>query len=266
MIDIQAQADDRGILIADVGISGVRHPVVTGDTSTRASVVAELAIGVELPANRRGTHMSRLVELVLEHEDDLTLERLPVVAKRLLSSLDADSGRLRISFPFVVTQDSPVTARTGRNVHDARLEARIVAGELTLSCEVAVVGTSLCPCSKAVSDYGAHNQRSRVTTSVVTRGDGAALRMPTLLELVRWSEEACSSPVYPLLKRADERHVTMAAYDHPVFVEDIVRDIAKRLAALDGPGDYRVHVVNEESIHCHDAYASVSGGLLDRCV
>ena len=260
-MDIQSGTDHRGIAISDVGISGVRHPVVTGDAATRALVVAELAIGVQLPAQTRGTHMSRLVELVVEHEEDLTMERLPVVAKRLLSSLDADCGRLQIAFPLVVSQPAPVSGRRASNVHDARLEVRIDAGEVAVTSAVAVVATSLCPCSKAVSDYGAHNQRSRVNVSVTARGDSATMRLPSLVDLVRWAEAACSCAVYPLLKRVDERHVTMQAFDHPVFVEDIVRDLAVRLSDVEGPGEFKIRVVNEESIHRHDAYASLADSL-----
>lgn len=261
MIDIQAGTDTRGIDIPDVGIAGLRHVVTSGDRESPYRGVANLDLGVHLPASRRGTHMSRLVELVLEQHDELTVEGLPVVAKRLLSLLDASSGSISVAFPLVSMQASPVTQRAASNVHDAIVRAVIARDEVTVEVAVEVVATSLCPCSKAISDYGAHNQRSRVTVAVAVLGGDGATRLPTLAELVRWAEAACSCPTYPLLKRPDERHVTMQAYDHPVFVEDIVRDVARRAQTVPGPGRFQVRVVNEESIHRHDAYAAVGGVL-----
>ena len=261
MIDVQATGDTRGIAIPDVGISGFRHRVVTGDDHSRQSVIADLAVGVSLPAALRGTHMSRLVEIVLEHEEDLTLDALPVVGKRLLALLGADAGHLSLRFPMVFSQPSPVTKKPASNVHDAALAVVLDADMVTLSATVEVVATSLCPCSKAVSDYGAHNQRSRVQLTIGATGGDAATRLPSLADMVLWAEGACSAPTYPLLKRPDERYVTMKAYDHPVFVEDIVREIVLRVQDVDGPGSFRVRVTNEESIHRHDAYAEVSGPL-----
>jgi GTP cyclohydrolase I len=261
MIDIQAGGDVRGVAIPAVGISGLRHYVLTGDTRNQRHVVADLNLSVSLPAERRGTHMSRLVELVLEQDDDLTLPRLPVVVKRLLGHLDAEAGAVRIAFPLVSSRPAPVTGVTAANVHDAALAVRCVGEEVEVSVEVEVVATSLCPCSKAISDYGAHNQRSRVTVSVTAVGGDATARLPSLDELVAWVEDACSCPVYPLLKRPDERHVTERAYENPAFVEDIARDLAVRLQPLEGPGEFSVRVVNEESIHRHDAFATVSGPL-----
>jgi GTP cyclohydrolase I len=132
---------------------------------------------------------------------------------------------------------------------------------VSLDVHVEVVATSLCPCSKAISEYGAHNQRSRVRVGVTACGGDGLARLPSLDDLVHWVEGACSCPVYPLLKRPDEQYVTEKAYDNPVFVEDIARDLAIRLLGLEGPGRYRVDVVNEESIHRHDAFARVSGPL-----
>ncbi len=205
--------------------------------------------------------MSRLIELVLEHEDDLTVHRLPVVAKRLLSHLDADAGGIRVAFPLVCDLPAPVTRLHAANVHDAALSVRCHGENVELSVEVEVVATSLCPCSKAISDYGAHNQRSRIKVSVLAYGGDAETRLPALDQLVAWAEAAASCPAYPLLKRSDERYVTERAYDKPAFVEDIVRDLALQLQGLEGPGEYSVRVVNEESIHRHDAFASVNGTL-----
>ncbi len=261
MIDVQAGGDTRGIALPDVGVSGVRHYVLTGDARNQRHVVADVSLSVSLPADRRGTHMSRLIELVLEHDDDLTLLRLPVVAKRLLSHLDAEAGGVRVAFPLVSSQPAPVTGLPAANVHDAAVAVRCRGEAVEVSVEVEVVATSLCPCSKAISDYGAHNQRSRITISVVALGGDATTRLPSLDKLVDWAQGACSCPAYPLLKRPDERYVTQRAYDKPVFVEDIVRDLALRLQDLEGPGRYAVRVMNEESIHRHDAFASVAGEL-----
>lgn len=261
MIDIQAGEDRRGVVLPEVGISGLRHYVLTGDAMNQRHLVATLDLAVALPADRRGTHMSRLVEIALEHEDDLTLAKLPVVAKRLLAHLDADAGSLKIGFPLVSQQASPVTGRRATNVHDVAMTVRQDGDAVSMDVHVEVVATSLCPCSKAISEYGAHNQRSRVGVGVTVIGGDGLARVPPLDDLVRWAEEACSCPVYPLLKRPDERYVTERAFENPVFVEDIARTLAVRLMGLEGPGAYRVDVLNEESIHRHDAYARVSGAL-----
>ncbi len=261
MIDIQSGVDTRHVALPEVGISGLRQYVLTGDASNQMHAVATLEISVALAAERRGTHMSRLVEIALEHEDDLTLEQLPVVAKRLLSHLDADGGSLAVRFPLVSKQPSPVTGRRATNVHDAEIAVRQQGEHVSLEVQVEVIATSLCPCSKAISAYGAHNQRSRVRVVVTVHGGDGVARLPSLDELVRWVETACSCPVYPLLKRPDEQYVTEKAYDNPVFVEDIARDLAVRLQRLEGPGDYRVEALNEESIHRHDAFARVAGSL-----
>ncbi len=261
MIDIQAQFDGRGLELPDVGISGFRHQVVTGDRADQSRVIATLEVGVSVGAQQKGTHMSRLVQLVMEHENDLTLSNLPVVAKRLLASLEADSGRLSLRFPLVVQQAAPVTGLAAQNVHDAELQVRMSDDQVELRVGVEVVATSLCPCSKAISDYGAHNQRSRVSVWVSMQGASAATQLPLLRDLVAWAEASCSCPTYPLLKRPDEREVTMRAYEHAAFVEDIVRELALRLDQLTGPGAYEVKVVNEESIHRHDAFARVFGLL-----
>jgi GTP cyclohydrolase I len=263
VIDIQAGEDRRGIALPEVGISGLRHYVLTGDATNQRHVVAILDLAVALPADRRGTHMSRLVEIALEHEDDLTMGSLPVVAKRLLAHLDADAGSLKVAFPLVSQQASPVTRRRATNVHDVVMTVRQEGEDVTLDVHVEVVATSLCPCSKAISEYGAHNQRSRVGVGVTVEGGDGVARLPSLDDLVHWAEEACSCPVYPLLKRPDEQYVTERAYDNPVFVEDIARTLAIRCQALEGPGEYRVDVLNEESIHRHDAFARVSGTLRD---
>ena len=261
MIDIQAGEDRRGIALPEVGISGLRHYVLAGDSGNQRHLVATLDLAVALQADRRGTHMSRLVEIALEHEDDLTLAKLPVVAKRLLAHLDADAGSLKVAFPLVSQQASPVTRRRATNVHDVVMTVRQEGDEVVLDLHVEVVATSLCPCSKAISDYGAHNQRSRVGIGVTVGGGDGLTRLPSLDDLVRWAEGACSCPVFPLLKRPDEQYVTERAYENPVFVEDIARTLAIQLQRLEGPGEYRVHVLNEESIHRHDAYARVDGTL-----
>jgi len=261
VIDIQAEEDGRGIVLPEVGISGLRHYVLAGDATNQRHLVATLDLAVALPAERRGTHMSRLVEIALEHEDDLTLAKLPVVAKRLLAHLDADAGSLKVAFPLVSQQPSPVTRRRATNVHDVAMTVRQEGDDISLDVQVEVVATSLCPCSKAISDYGAHNQRSRVRIGLTVSGGDGLARLPALDGLVQWVEEACSCPVYPLLKRPDEQYVTEKAYENPVFVEDIARTLAIRLQRLEGPGEYQIHVVNEESIHRHDAYARVGGAL-----
>jgi GTP cyclohydrolase IB len=212
---------------------------------------------VALSADRRGTHMSRMVQAVETHLQLVNPYELHTAFKAIAGLLDATDVRIGIGLPVATRVESPATANTGYQVHDLGLCGRLVNDQFQLQTTVTTDVTTLCPCSKAISDYGAHNQRSRVALSV--DGDGDVPYPATVTTLVQLIRDCASSPVYPLVKRPDERAITMAAYDNPKFVEDLVRDLtldcrARGLA-------HRIEARNIESIHSHDAIARISWHL-----
>lgn len=257
MEDVQSQPDERRVPIDQVGITGLRCPIVVLDQAhERQYTVACLTLAVNLPHHFKGTHMSRFIEVLNEHHGELTLRTLPAILAHLKRQLDAETARIEAHFPYFIERAAPVTGARALMDYECAFigEANRYGTDFVLAVRVPV--TSLCPCSKAISDYGAHNQRGLVTIHV--RSARAADGSPDLIwieELVQIAEESASSPVYPLLKRPDERHVTMQAYDHPVFVEDIVRHVAVRLQADPRVTWFEVHAENQESIHNHNAYA-----------
>jgi GTP cyclohydrolase I len=260
MPDMQSAADDRRLAIDQVGIRGIRYPLVFADADGVArATVAICNVYVELPEHRRGTHMSRLVALLESLGEPghppLTVAGMEGLAHQLVALLEAPGGRLELAFPFFVKKSAPVSGVASLLDYEVRLIAELAAGRYRPVVAVAVPVTSLCPCSKEISDYGAHNQRSAVTISVRPRA-------PLFVtELIRIAEEEASCEVYGLLKRADEKYITERAYDNPKFVEDLVRGVAARLDAdprLDG---FVVEAENFESIHNHSAYARIARGL-----
>jgi GTP cyclohydrolase IB len=264
--DVQSRPDTRGVPIDEVGVSRVRVPVEVLDRDRgRQATVATLTLGVGLSADVKGTHLSRFLEAVRDHADALTLFGLGSLTADLRSRLEADDVHVRVDFPYFLTKAAPVTGSLGEVDHDAWFDVTDRAGELHHRLGVVAPITTLCPCSRDISDYGAHNQRGRVTIEVELAHD--ATGDPQLLwieELVQIADAASSSPVYPVLKRPDERHVTMQAYDNPRFVEDVVREVALLLEADDRVAGYEVHVENDESIHAHNAYARIDRLLRPR--
>jgi GTP cyclohydrolase I len=193
-----------------------------------------------------------------EHRGEITLRTLPTILKELKTRLEAESAHIEVVFPYFLERAAPASGARGLMDYDCSFvgEANGSTEDFVLGVKVPV--TSLCPCSKAISDYGAHNQRGQIHIEVRSRRNEAG--EPSLIwieELVEMAERSASAPVYPLLKRADERHVTMQAYDNPVFVEDMVRNVATQLKADDRVKWFRVHAVNYESIHNHSAFARV---------
>ncbi len=248
MRDVQNEPDERGLPLDAVGVAGVRLPVVAFGRPT----VASADLTVSLAADVRGTHMSRLVELLHQHRESLNMEGLGALLEDARERLEADRVQARFTLPFFVSRAAPVSGASGLLDLDVTLEGHLEDGAIARWLEVSVPVQSLCPCSKAVSDYGAHNQRGRVTLRVAPVGEGI-----TIDALAAIAEAHGSAPVYPIIKRADERHVTMQAYDNPVFVEDMVRAVAADLVAHEGVGAFRVRVVNDESIHNHQAVAEI---------
>jgi len=253
--DVQSTPDTRQLAIQHVGVRGLRYPLrlVAADGNT-VSTVATLSLGVGLPAEAKGTHMSRFVEWLEQHREPLAVERLPDRLAAMLRRLDATSGRIELAFPYFVRKTAPVSGVTSLLDYEVVLIAEQAAyGATSLRVRVVAPVTSLCPCSKHISEYGAHNQRSLITLEV-------ALRAPLAIEeLLRIAEDEASCEVFGLLKRPDEKWVTERAYDNPKFVEDLVRDIALRLMREPRIGQWKVASENFESIHNHSAYAELHG-------
>jgi GTP cyclohydrolase I len=221
-------------------------------------------MSVSLPHHFKGTHMSRFIEVLNRHRDEITMRTIPAILHELRGRLDAESARLEVAFPYFLERAAPATGAKALMDYECSFlgESNGTSDDFVLSVKVPV--TSLCPCSKAISDYGAHNQRGYVTIEVrSTRGKDARPALIWIEELIEIAERSASAPVYPLLKRADERHVTMQAFDNPVFVEDMVRNVAGELQADSRMASFRVHAVNHESIHNHSAFAEISWSRSD---
>lgn len=250
--DVQSSADTRQIAIDKVGIKDIRHPVVINDRSGQVQhVVASFNMYVNLPHNFKGTHMSRFVEILNQHERELTVQSFKEVLHEMIERLDAEAGHIEMSFPYFVNKEAPVSGVKSLLDYDVTFIGEISNNQPTITVKVVVPVTSLCPCSKKISDYGAHNQRSHVTVAVRTNG---FVWIEDLIDIVE-SEASCQ--LYGLLKRPDEKHVTEHAYDNPKFVEDMVRDVADRLNNDDRISGYIVESENFESIHNHSAYALI---------
>jgi GTP cyclohydrolase I len=258
MNDTQGEADHRDVPIDSVGVSGLRWPIVVWDKAReRQTTVATFRMAVSLPAHFKGTHMSRFIEVLNAHRGEVTFQTLPAMNRELRARLDAPSAEIEVRFPYFVEKRAPVSGAAGLMDYDCwfRSTNSIEAATFTMGIRVPV--TSLCPCSKAISDYGAHNQRGYVSIDVRPITDGDAVELIWLEELLAVAERSASCPVYPLLKRQDERHVTMQAYDNPAFVEDIARDCAVSLKSDSRVAWFRVLVENHESIHNHAAFAEL---------
>jgi GTP cyclohydrolase I len=253
--DTQALPDWRRTPIQKVGIKGLRYPVAlrtaAGDVQ---HTVAEFAMSVGLAHDVKGTHMSRFVEILEATSAPLDVRGLHALLAQMLERLGAVTGRIEIAFPYFIRKSAPVSGVTSLLDYQARLTAETTAeGRTRIALALTAPVTSLCPCSKKISDYGAHNQRSHITIAADVAGD------MTLEELAQVAEEEASCEVFGLLKRPDEKWVTERAYDNPKFVEDLVRDIALRMKRDPRVGRFTVSSENFESIHNHSAYAEVEG-------
>jgi len=250
--DVQSSADTRQIAINKVGIKDIRHPVRVKDRSEgEQATIANFNMYVYLPHNFKGTHMSRFVQILNTHEREITLESFKVMLEEMAERLESTEGHIEMSFPFFVNKKAPISGVESLLDYHVTLLGQIKDGVSDISVKVIVPVTSLCPCSKKISDYGAHNQRSHVTLTV---------RMDEFVwieELIDLVEAEASCELFGLLKRPDEKYVTERAYDNPKFVEDMVRDVAARLNADDRISAYTVESENFESIHNHSAYALI---------
>jgi len=250
--DVQGRADTRRLPINKVGIKDVYHPVRVKDRSGgEQHTIANFNMYVALPHNFKGTHMSRFVEILHKHEREISVDSFGKMLEEMTTHLDAEVGHIEMNFPFFVMKKAPVSGVESLMNYQATLIGEHSHGKTQLWLKVVVAATSLCPCSKAISEYGAHNQRSHITLTA------RVSEHMWLEELIDIAEQEASCEVFGILKRADEKFVTERAYDNPKFVEDIVRDLAVRLNNEPRVRAYTVETENFESIHNHSAYALI---------
>ncbi len=250
--DVQGSADTRQIAIDKVGIKDIRHPIRVKDRSEgEQHTVANFNMYVNLPHDFKGTHMSRFVEILNLHEREISVQTFNEMLGEMAERLEAEAGHIEMTFPYFVNKTAPVSGVQSLLDYEVTFIGEVRDGISEMKIKVVVPVTSLCPCSKKISDRGAHNQRSHVTVTAATAG------FVWIEELIDVVEGLASCELYGLLKRPDEKHVTERAYDNPKFVEDIVRDIAAVFNKDERIRAYTVESENFESIHNHSAYALI---------
>lgn len=246
--DVQSSHDQRNIAITRVGIRDVTLPITVKSRNGVQPTIAKLTMTVALPADQKGTHMSRFIALIEEHDGAFDRAAIHDLMDKMLEQLGATSGTIEMRFPFFVKKTAPVSGFTSLMNYEAAWIANTENGTTEVRQETITPVTSLCPCSKEISKYGAHNQRSHLTSSLILKSD------MSLEDQISISENSASCQLWARLKRADEKYVTEYAYEHPKFVEDIIRDMAKALNTDDRVLAYRVQAENFESIHNHSAF------------
>ena len=253
--DTQNTTDVRNIVINEVGIKDILHPInfINRDQESFPSV-ANFTMTVRLPENVKGTHMSRFVEVLNEKECAFSVQTFMNLVQTMADKLNSNSSHIIVDFPFFRKKSAPSSGVESLLDYHATLSGKIIDGKTDLSVKVVVPVTSLCPCSKNISKYGAHNQRSHITIEAKA-SEGSDLYLEDLIDL---AEQKASSELYAVLKREDEKIVTERAYDNPAFVEDIVRDIAVELNNNEKIDYYCLESENFESIHNHSAYAMIT--------
>ena len=251
--DVQNSEDSRQIAINKVGIKSIRHPVKVQDKQEGVQhTIALFNMYVGLPHNFKGTHMSRFVEILNHRDRDISVESFEPMLREMVKKLEAETGHIEMTFPYFINKTAPVSGVQSLLDYEVTFIGTISAGgKYEFTMKVVVPVTSLCPCSKKISDYGAHNQRSHVTVTTVTNSH------LWIEELVQMVEQQASCELYGLLKRPDEKYVTERAYDNPKFVEDMVRDVAGVMNREPRVDAYVVESENFESIHNHSAYALI---------
>lgn len=250
--DVQSSQDTRAIAINKVGIKDILHPVQVKDRTGKIQhTIANFNMYVDLPHDFKGTHMSRFVEILNNHEWEITVDSFKAMLTEMTSRLDAEVGHIEMSFNFFINKTAPASGVKSLLDYKVSFIGERQNNTNKINIKVVVPVTSLCPCSKKISDRGAHNQRSHVTVNVQTED---FIWVEEIIDLV---ESQASCELYGLLKRPDEKIVTERAYDNPKFVEDIVRDIAHQLNIDERILAYTVESENFESIHNHSAYALI---------
>lgn len=249
LTDVQSRHDMRRIPIDKVGVRNIKYPIQVLDCEHGYQhTIGTVSLTVDLPHQFKGTHMSRFMQVLNEHRNEISVESIPKMLDRLRERLDAENAHFDVTFPFFLQKKAPVTGECGIMEYECGFSAS--SGEVNdfvISCDVMV--TTLCPCSKEISARGAHNQRGLVSARVRTNA------MVWLEEIIQMIESRASCDLYPVLKRPDEKYVTEKAYDNPRFVEDIVREVALAFIEDERIVTYEIEAENFESIHAHNAYA-----------
>jgi GTP cyclohydrolase I len=250
--DVQSSADTRRIPINKVGIKDIRHPIrIKERTGAEQHTIANFSMYVHLPQDFKGTHMSRFVEILNNYEREITVDSFKEMLTEMTERLESGEGHIEMTFPYFINKKAPVSGVESLLDYQVTFIGERRNGESCMRIKVVVPVTSLCPCSKKISAYGAHNQRSHVTVNCKAKG---FIWIEEVIDIV---EKEASCELYGLLKRPDEKYVTERAYDNPKFVEDMVRDIAVKFNADERIRAYVVESENFESIHNHSAYAMV---------
>jgi GTP cyclohydrolase I len=249
--DVQSHADRRNLAIQRVGVKDITHPLTVLTARGPQPTVASVDMYVALPPDVKGTHMSRFLEVLAAAHEPVSPAMLQRLMTTMLARLDADAGYVEMRLPYFVMKTAPVSGVESLMDYRVTMRVEAKAGSTTVTMQVLVPVTSLCPCSKNISEYGAHNQRSHVTIAATLRDE-----LP-VEALIAVAEGAASCELWGLLKRPDEKYVTERAYDNPKFVEDLVRDVALGIEAIDAVSAYTVESENFESIHNHSAYARI---------
>lgn len=254
MEDIQNHRDHRNIDIDQVGVKGIRYPITVLDKDMgEQQTVAEINMYVNLPRYYKGTHMSRFVEILNEHSRRISLQHFPEILEEMKDRLDAESAHMEVRFPYFINKSAPVTGSAGLMEYQCIFKGALNSGsDLVMMIHVPI--STLCPCSKEISEFGAHNQRGEVRLQVRFK------KFVWIEDLIKLVEESASCEVFSVLKREDEKFVTEKAYLNPMFVEDIVRDIAQKLRKDPNITWFTVESENFESIHNHSAYAYIENG------
>ena len=251
MKDIQNLIDERNIYLNEVGIRDFKYPVeIMAKDGSWFATPATMSLRVDLPGTQKGTHMSRFVEILQDHAR-LDLQNVKSILEVIKERLGAQNSYISMEFDYFIEKHSPVSERSSLLDVHVRVDAKLIGDDFKFRTTVDTPVTTLCPCSKEISDYSAHNQRANVVISIETN------RFIWIEDIVKIAEESSSSPVFSLLKRPDEKYVTEYAYDHPKFVEDVCRDVKLKLDELPDIHQYTIEVMSQESIHNHQAYAKV---------
>ena len=250
--DVQGSPDSRKLAIDKVGVKSIRHPMRIQERAGDVQhTIATFNMYVGLPHHFKGTHMSRFVEILEAHEREITVETFQQMLREMVEKLEAEEGHIEMAFPYFIEKRAPVSGVKSLMDYEVSFLGEIRRGRQRFTMKVVVPVTSLCPCSKKISERGAHNQRSHVTVTARTN------EFVWIEEIVDLVEKQASCELYGLLKRPDEKHVTERAYDNPKFVEDLVRDVAAVLNLDERIDAYVVESENFESIHNHSAYALI---------
>ena len=255
LTDIQQEHDHRELPIDKVGLRDLRFPIRIRDKAhVYQNTIATVGMYVDLPHQFKGTHMSRFIEVLHAHGNTIHVENIPEILSAMQEKLHARTAHLEMDFPFFLEKSAPISNKTGLLDYGARFDATANGNEIDFVLEVRANVTTLCPCSKAISAHGAHNQRGQVIVQLRSK------ETVWIEDVIGLIEVSASSELFSLLKRPDEKYVTEKAYENPVFVEDLVRNVATRLNQHPSVIWYRVEAENFESIHNHNAYASIENG------